>query len=137
MICLCYVHIVDMDNCNNEGPTSSFIQSQPIDPLEKRRQQYAQMSKDKKNEELARRRAAYQQKKLLAGKDDIFNMTKYMYQYYHGSLPERTLSYYNYIMSFYQSKLKLNVQGIGSIMLICLLKKRVQRRLSARYGAIV
>jgi hypothetical protein len=40
-------------------------------------------------------------------------------------------------MSFYQRKLRLSGQGIGSIMPIFLLRKSVQRRLSASYDATV
>jgi hypothetical protein len=84
MISLCYVDIFDMNNCGNDGHTSSVVQTQQIDRIEQKRQRerqrYAQMSADKKNELLARRHEAYQQRKSLAGKN-TFNKTPWDFFY--------------------------------------------------------
>ena len=114
MICLCNVDIVDMNNCSNDGPTSSLIDPQPIDRVEQKRkrerERYAQMSTDKKDELQARKHSSYQQMKSVAGNECTFNKTIYI----NDSMGKVLLL--TIIMSFYQRKLKLDVQRIDSIM---------------------
>ena len=73
VVCLNYVHIVDMQNCSSNEATSSRIQPQPIvdrteQKRERERKRYAEMDTNSKNELLARKHVAYQRKRLLAGK---------------------------------------------------------------------
>ena len=84
VVCLYCVDIDDMEICSNNEPTSSRIQPQSVvDRTEKRnerrRERYAQMNTESKNELIARKCATYQQKRSLAGKlfviDDFFIAT--------------------------------------------------------------
>jgi hypothetical protein len=67
-----------VENCGSNEPTSPRIQPQPVfvrteKKKERKRERYAQMDTDSKNELLARRNATYQQKRSLSGNQFVIH----------------------------------------------------------------